>query len=329
MAIAVTCESCGKAMKARDAAAGKRFKCPVCGTVLRVPGEALVVPVREVVPLADGTAPIGPGLVVAFRVLVVLAVLSFAGLVLWPRSPNAARDKLNLAIDEQARKERTAEKYRAALLRFAGPARLPPKGSEILTLQRRANDKMVPGSGGERWLRSLTGLERWGVVLNQVTAGVSREEAGRVVRMGYGRYLPATIRLLRNELGGPAAEAVADGYERLLPFVDLTHWPFEGRVWRDVEGDRAALIEELDAEFQAWGEELDEDVDRWLRRVWNDDVPGPEEPLFGPDDDSESRGASSYQARPWQSHATVSRYRPGVGTSASPSMRCGTVNGKT
>lgn len=37
MSIKVSCDSCGKDLKVRDEAAGKRVKCPDCGSVIRVP----------------------------------------------------------------------------------------------------------------------------------------------------------------------------------------------------------------------------------------------------------------------------------------------------
>ncbi len=37
MSIKVSCDSCGKELKVRDEAAGKRVKCPDCGSVVQIP----------------------------------------------------------------------------------------------------------------------------------------------------------------------------------------------------------------------------------------------------------------------------------------------------
>lgn len=37
MSIKVSCDSCGKQLKVRDEAAGKRVKCPDCGSVVQIP----------------------------------------------------------------------------------------------------------------------------------------------------------------------------------------------------------------------------------------------------------------------------------------------------
>ena len=37
MSIRVSCDSCGKQLKVRDEAAGKRVKCPDCGSVVQIP----------------------------------------------------------------------------------------------------------------------------------------------------------------------------------------------------------------------------------------------------------------------------------------------------
>lgn len=37
MTIKVTCSSCGKTLRTRDSAAGKRAKCPDCGEIIRIP----------------------------------------------------------------------------------------------------------------------------------------------------------------------------------------------------------------------------------------------------------------------------------------------------
>lgn len=37
MSIKVTCGSCGKTLKAKDSAAGKKAKCPDCGSVMQIP----------------------------------------------------------------------------------------------------------------------------------------------------------------------------------------------------------------------------------------------------------------------------------------------------
>ncbi|MBC8116611.1 MAG: hypothetical protein H7062_19635 [Candidatus Saccharimonas sp.] len=37
MSIRASCDSCGKQLKVRDEAAGKRVKCPDCGSVVQIP----------------------------------------------------------------------------------------------------------------------------------------------------------------------------------------------------------------------------------------------------------------------------------------------------
>ncbi len=54
MAIDVTCEGCGKTLSVDDSMAGKRGKCPKCGTVLVVPDDG---PVRAEVAAPEPKAP--------------------------------------------------------------------------------------------------------------------------------------------------------------------------------------------------------------------------------------------------------------------------------
>lgn len=56
MPIVVTCPSCGSRFQAPDNLAGKRGKCPKCGTVLAVPGPAAAVPPALPLPAASDAA---------------------------------------------------------------------------------------------------------------------------------------------------------------------------------------------------------------------------------------------------------------------------------
>ncbi len=51
MAITLKCQSCGKSVRAKETSAGKRVKCPACGTVLQVPDtEGYAAEVEESAP---------------------------------------------------------------------------------------------------------------------------------------------------------------------------------------------------------------------------------------------------------------------------------------
>lgn len=57
MPIEFACSSCGKRLRVKDAAAGKRVKCPGCETLLRVPGGAAAPASAPAAPPAKPTAP--------------------------------------------------------------------------------------------------------------------------------------------------------------------------------------------------------------------------------------------------------------------------------
>ncbi len=59
MALSIRCPSCAKTLKAPDSAAGKKAKCPACGTVLSVPKpEAVGVPVAGETTLPSAPRPV-------------------------------------------------------------------------------------------------------------------------------------------------------------------------------------------------------------------------------------------------------------------------------
>ena len=53
MAIKILCQSCGRALRARDEFAGKRGECPYCGVVLHVPPSSEEPVQAELVGLAS------------------------------------------------------------------------------------------------------------------------------------------------------------------------------------------------------------------------------------------------------------------------------------
>jgi predicted RNA-binding Zn-ribbon protein involved in translation (DUF1610 family) len=58
MAIEVTCNACGKVLKARDETAGKRTSCPGCGSDIRIP-ETSNMPFEDSYELVDEDDPYG------------------------------------------------------------------------------------------------------------------------------------------------------------------------------------------------------------------------------------------------------------------------------
>src|SRR5438270_8920383 len=44
MPVSFGCHNCGKQLQARDEFAGRRLKCPGCGTILTIPGGAAAAP---------------------------------------------------------------------------------------------------------------------------------------------------------------------------------------------------------------------------------------------------------------------------------------------
>jgi phage FluMu protein Com len=60
MPIRLKCEKCGKALRAADGAAGKRVRCPGCGTVLTVPTPPANPPFAEAVALEESAPAPAP-----------------------------------------------------------------------------------------------------------------------------------------------------------------------------------------------------------------------------------------------------------------------------
>src|SRR5947207_11150681 len=105
MPISVTCGGCGKNLKVKDEWAGKKGKCPTCGTTFAIPAggaasAAPAMPGKRVPPKSAGKVQKkgsggiaiswGPIIGVAFLLLVVGSIVAF---LVGPRRVNAEWEK--------------------------------------------------------------------------------------------------------------------------------------------------------------------------------------------------------------------------------------------
>lgn len=154
--IKVTCERCGESIKARDEAAGKRFKCPTCGVILRVPEPAPTYVPLERPRSADRPAPrsaTGQWSRVALAALGAVALVVVGFLSAWLVSPAPGEPET-----EEGKRFRAVEE---ALANWGASRRIDDKSHRVVWDAKARFEATKYDAYGPHWKRLLDASFRY------------------------------------------------------------------------------------------------------------------------------------------------------------------------